>query len=181
LLFTGRPFGPGNTDTIYRRLEDAVLPRLGSSASVPIEMIRVGLQSSQPISVDGRLFDASIALTPGKRSTGEMSITLHSEADGTEGPHGTYNTNVAIFFDATLTPRDGASPPTVQQGRIFIQSTTHGLWSLNPAPRVVTVSALQAEALGGAHMATTNFFVAGITPMLDVRTNAGGANGTATF
>jgi hypothetical protein len=174
LLFQGRPFGPGNTDTIYRRLEDAVLPRLGSSATVPIEMVKVGLESIQPLSIEGRLYDVSIYLTPGKRSTGEMRIVMHAPDDGTSGSHGTYDTNVAIFFTAEMSPQDGKSEPIKREADIFIQSTAHGRWSLNPAARSVFV--LQPQELP-----TTNFFVVGTTPMLDVALMAGGANTGATF
>ena len=179
LLFRGRAFGPGNTDTIYMRLKEAVLPRLGSSVKIPIEMIKVQLESSQPVLIEGREFDASIILTPGKRSTGEMRITLHSDDDGTPSPHGTYDTNVAIFFDATLTPRDRASPSITRSDNIFIQSTSHGLWSLNPAPNMVTVIVPEGDGAGDTRMRTANFYVVGTTPMLDNRTLAGGANTAA--
>lgn len=62
LLFQGNPFGPGDTDTVYRRLEDVVLPRFGASATVPIEMVRVALRSIKPLDINGRLFDVSISL-----------------------------------------------------------------------------------------------------------------------
>jgi hypothetical protein len=172
LLFQGMPFGPGNTDTVYQRLEDAVLPRLGSSATVPIEMVKVALQSIEPLTIDGRLYDVAISLTPGKRSTGEMRIVMHAPDDGTPASHGTYDTNVAIFFTATMTPRDGKSKPLVRDADIFIQSTAHGRWSLNAAARSVQVAQPR-------ELSTANFFVVGTTPMLDMRLMAGGANAAA--
>ena len=47
--FQGVPIGPGNTDTIVRRLRDAPLAGVGSSAIVPIELVALNLVSVVPI------------------------------------------------------------------------------------------------------------------------------------
>lgn len=170
MLFHGRPMGPGDTDTIYERLEDIVIDRLGASVRVPIEMTAVALQSSQPVVIDGKDFDVSIYLTPNKRSTGEMTVMMHHEDDGTHRQNGVYDTNVAIFFTAEFTPHDGIGDVIKQTAQIFIQSTAPGAWSLRPPERHVTVSA------GPEGRQTTNFFLINQIPMLDLSVGAGGRN-----
>ena len=46
--FKGDPIGPGDTDTIVRRLDDAVLPSLGSSDTIDTELVALSLISVSP-------------------------------------------------------------------------------------------------------------------------------------
>src|SRR5689334_10448944 len=121
LLFRGRPMGPGNTDTIYLRRGTVDLQDLGQSATVPIEMTAVSLESIKPVRVEGILYDVFIRLTPGLRSTGEMTIVQTSPHDGTSNSNGIYNTNVAIFFTAQFTPRGRKGKKFEKSADIFIQ------------------------------------------------------------
>ena len=173
LLFRGRPMGPGNTDTIYRRQGNVVLRTLGQSTTVPIEMTAVSLESIEPIRVDGVLYDVFIHLTPGMRSTGEMTITQTAPDNGTSNSNGVYNTNVAIFFTAEFTPRGRKGKKFERSADIFIQSTAPGRWTFNPESNFVSVSK------GGRALRTTNFFLKGEIPMLDLASRAGGANQAA--
>jgi len=170
LHFHGRPMGPGNTDTIYRRLGDVTFPGFGSSAKVPIEMVAVSLESIEPVTVDGRQYDVFIHLTPGRHSTGEMTFSLHYPNDGASRINGTYDTNVNIFFTAEFTPRDGGAGAFSKDAEIFIQSTAPGRWSFNPNVQMVM------KADGPEELRTSNFFLQGTIPMLDVLQGAGGAN-----
>ena len=173
LLFQGRPMGPGTTDTIYQRHGDIVLRNPGESVSVPIEMVAVSLESIKPVKIDNVLYDVFIHLTPGKRSTGEMTLMHHHPDDGTTRSNGVYNTNVAIFFTAEFTPRGRKGKAFSKDADIFIQSTAPGRWALNPRNDFVRV------ASGTRAMRTTNFFVAGEVPMLDLASAAGGKNSPA--
>ena len=62
----GRPIGPGNTDTIVQRQEDANLPGMGSSDTIPIEMVALSLQSTAPVNIGGSFFDVFVELTPAR-------------------------------------------------------------------------------------------------------------------
>jgi hypothetical protein len=173
LLFRGRPMGPGNTDTIYQRRGEVALRTLGQSATVPIEMTAVSLESIKPVKIDGVQYDVFIRLTPGTRSTGEMTIVQTSPDDGTSAPNGIYNTNVAIYFTAEFTPRGKKGKKFEKSADIFIQSTAPGRWTFNPDANFVTTTK------GPRALRTSNFFLKGEIPMLDLASRAGGANSPA--
>lgn len=95
--FTGAPIDSsslGTVDTIVQRTEDAVLNGPGSTANVPIELVALHLQSTQPITVvmNGQetLWTVQVKSHPGGTPIipGTMTIRQTSETGGT--------------FDATL-------------------------------------------------------------------------------
>lgn len=61
--FTGDPIGPGGTDTIVRRLDDAELPSEGSDGIIDIELVALSLTSVSPVDIGGEFFDISIILS----------------------------------------------------------------------------------------------------------------------
>jgi hypothetical protein len=165
--------GPGNTDTIYQRRGEVVLRTLGQVETVPIEMTAVSLESIKPVKIEGVVYDVFIRLTAGKQSTGEMRIAQTHPDDGTSASNGVYNTNVAIFFTAEFTPRSRKGKKFEKSADIFIQSTAPGRWTFNPEPNFVKASK------GPRGLRTTNFFLKGEIPMLDLALMAGGANSPA--
>lgn len=173
LTFEGEPFGPGNTDTVYERMSDVVIPGLGIPVSVPITMVDVGLRSSAPLDIGGFNYDVDIGLTPFtglSPNTGTMTITQTSVDDGSSAPDGVYDTNVNIFFTASFIPIDGGPSLASVDDHIFILSTSPGLWSFDPEPDFVTVNT------GPIQQQTTNFFLIGEIDMLDPVAAAGGKN-----
>ncbi len=94
----------GSADTVIERLVDAVLPTVGSSDTVPIELVALSLVSGSPITVtfnggqnptDFTLTVAESA-TPGD-SVGTMTIN-HEGADG-----GTWTADFIAVVDVTFT------------------------------------------------------------------------------
>src|SRR5262249_51221379 len=84
--FIGRPISPSNmgtTDTIVQRKADAILPVVGSSATIPIEMVALSLQSARPVNVGGSFFDVFVHLTPNTHSEGTMTIRHENPDDAT--------------------------------------------------------------------------------------------------
>src|SRR5207249_914370 len=92
----GRPLGPGNlppagyptalgnTDTIVQRQANASLPvqdtGTPSSATIPIQMVALSLESVNPLSIGGSFFDVFVHLNPALPSTGSMTI-VHDFVD----------------------------------------------------------------------------------------------------
>jgi hypothetical protein len=81
------PSGLGNADTIVRRLQNATLPSIGSSDTVPIELVELSLVSTQPITVtynggqSPETWDVTLTLSQSATSTGTMTIDK-TVADG---------------------------------------------------------------------------------------------------
>jgi len=77
---TDCPSGLGNADTIIRRLQDALLPSIGSSDTVPIELVELSLVSSQPITVtynggqSPETWNVQLTLSQSATSTGTITI-----------------------------------------------------------------------------------------------------------
>jgi hypothetical protein len=170
VAFHGRPFGPGNTDTIYQRLAEANLPTLGSSATIPIEVVRLEMQSFSPVNIGGTFFDMFIHLTPGTRSLGEMTITQNSPNDGGPAPEGTFHKSVTLVFTAEFTPVGGGPGGFVVNDSVFIATVDPAPWSFDPDLNFVTVTT------GPLEQQTANFFVTGERSifMLNPTATAGG-------
>ena len=133
--FVGDPFGPGNTDTIVRRLEDADLPTAGSSDTIDIELVALSLVSVAPVNIGGTDFDLSVSLTPAAPSAGEMTITL----DDASAVTGTFTSFFDVFFEVelflagtdTLFQTITGLPPLHLEGS--------GQWGKDPPPNAVIV------------------------------------------
>lgn len=106
--FKGSPVGPGNTDTIVQRLDDANLPAVGTQATIDIEMVELSLVSIDPVNVGGQDFDVSVHLDPAQPSTGQMTIWHDWPDNGTSDPEGTFSSFFDdVFFKAEFTPVGG--------------------------------------------------------------------------
>jgi hypothetical protein len=76
-------FGPGVADTVVTRLEAAILPGVGSSDTVAIQMRLLELRSFTPVFVGGSFFDVFVHLDPARPSTGTMAVSHEFPDNGT--------------------------------------------------------------------------------------------------
>lgn len=159
----GRPIGPGNTDTIVQRQADAILPTVGSSDTIPIEMVALSLQSIDPVNVGGSFFDVFVHLTPGTSSVGEMTIN-HEFADDGTAPEGTFTSFFDLFFTVDLTPTGGGAP--LSQDFVSRLVSDPAFWSHEPSLNAVLVSGLPGDQAANLHsplpVGFNDFFVFGI-------------------
>lgn len=129
--FKGEPLDPPNlhnTDTIVERLQDAELPHLGSSDTIPIEMVALSLVSIEPVKIDGLepFFDIFIVLDLGSDllpdtgdetpSLGEMTIRHENNwpDDGMNTAEGTFSSLFSLFLDALFVPVGQTEPAFTQ-------------------------------------------------------------------
>src|ERR1043166_3659852 len=79
VLFGGKALDPlsGSADTIVQRMTSCNLPSIGSTATVPIEMIALELRSVDPINVGGTEWKVRLNL-PSPQPTGSMTVTRGS-------------------------------------------------------------------------------------------------------
>ncbi len=137
-LESDSPTTSGNTDTIVRRLDPAVLPSPGDSDTVPVELVALSLTSVQPITVTyggttPEQWDVFVGMTSAPtRPQGQMTINL-----GPCGNGGTFEAVLPVqprivFFrpsDSALREIDLGLTP----GPIFDQWTYYGNWSVGSA------------------------------------------------
>lgn len=129
----GRPIGPGNTDTVVQRQADAMLPSVGSSDTIPIELVALSLQSVAPVNIGGSFFDVFVTLTPMTHSTGMATITHEFADNGTPAPEGTFTSFFDVFFDASFNPVSGPGAFVVP-GSLQLQTAKPASWSHEPEP-----------------------------------------------
>ena len=110
---TGR-FGPGVTDTVVTRLEDAFLPNVGSSDTIRIQMRMLELIGSTLI--NGSMYNVEVSLDPRGffdrefQSYGTMTINHEFADNGTPAPEGTFTSSVEVKFRAQFVPVSGGPP-----------------------------------------------------------------------
>jgi hypothetical protein len=160
IQFRGRPFGPtnplpvgppppagypssaflapGNIDTIVQRQQNAILPGIGSSATIPTEMVALSLESVAPVNLGGIPFNVFVHLTPGTNSTGQMTINHEFADNGTILREGTFSSFFDIFFTVDFTPVVAGGP----------------LISFNTTEHIVSTPALWSHELPGAFLVT---------------------------
>lgn len=105
--FGGGPDPISLVDTIVQRLEDADLPDLGSSDTIPIEILALSLVSTEPVRVryptpmrpTFRLFDVSVDLAD-PQQMGSMALTRTGETSGM------FSSTLPVNFRLTFTARD---------------------------------------------------------------------------
>ena len=108
------PIGPGNTDTIVRRLGncDLVLATAGSQCTIPIELVALSLFSTTNPLI--RVRESPTLASPG-------SMTITSDGSGTGG---TFSSFFDIFFELSF---DGGS--TFSPGGDLVLSSSSASWS----------------------------------------------------
>ncbi|WP_281558098.1 PEP-CTERM sorting domain-containing protein [Thalassomonas sp. RHCl1] len=168
--FIGDPAGPGNTDTLVRRLDDAVLPGEGSSDTIDVELVALSLVSVDPVDIGGTDFDLSIALTPTMPSLGQLTLTLDDEA----AVSGSFESFFDVFVDIHF---------FVADTDILVETITalpllglHGLgqWQQTPHPDTVIVPGSYGDINANQHIPPSgeyaDFF---ITEIIEVQPGLG--------
>jgi hypothetical protein len=163
--FIGNPIGPGNTDTIVERLANATLTPGGASATIPIQLVTLSLESNSPVNIGGTLFNVSVTLDPANlsRDTGQMTIFENSLGMG-----GTFSSFLNVFFEAKFVPVGGGSGMTVFN-HLVLRNGYKGvgaLWVSTPAPGFVQVPGScgdqSANLHSGCPAGNVDFFIANI-------------------
>ncbi len=145
----GLPVGPGNTDTIIQRKADCILPGVGSSCTIPIELTLLSMESVNPVNIGGSFFDVDVSLTPATQSTGTMTINHDFPDNNTPAPEGTFTSDFTVFFDALFTPIGGGAGFTISDSIRLINNGAE--WSHEPPPGTLLVTAPVGNQLANCH------------------------------
>lgn len=106
VALVGRPINPpllGSTDTIVQRRADAILPVVGGSDTIPIELVQLSLVSASPVTIGTSFFDVFVHLTPSTSSIGTATIRHEVPDNGGPAPEGTFDSFFDVFFTADFT------------------------------------------------------------------------------
>ena len=130
----GNPIGPGNTDTIIQRQQDAII----GGAPIPIQMTALSLESTAPVNIGGSFFDVFVTLDSSKLSmdTGTLSVT------GTLAG-GTFTSTFDLFYDARFVPVTTGLQPDVFGSVVLNNAGT--AWFPTPSAGQVLVSGLDCD------------------------------------
>jgi hypothetical protein len=145
--FTGNPIGPGDTDTIIRRLGPATLPGHGSTDFIPIELLVLNLKSVVPITISGVPYDVFIKLDDAAPSTG--TYTFRRNENALSG--GTFIVILTVDFEISFTPVTPGPPLTPTIGSLLLQSTDTQ-WSSIPPPGVLLLDGPPGDPLANRHI-----------------------------
>ena len=131
ITFQGVPLsGASNTDTEVQRLAGGTLPDVGSSITVPIEIVKLSLESTAPVNIGGSFFDVFATLAPGPEPLGSMTITYTRLNEG-----GTYNaTSLPVDGVATFTEVGNPSVTFTEDFSDTLHSVGAQPWSVIPTP-----------------------------------------------
>ena len=129
----GNPFGPGDTDTVVKRLT-GTSPTfgVGDTETIDIELVALSLRSVAPVDIGGTLFDLDIfsGALAGEPANplGQMTIN-HSDPNG-----GTFITNFLPINYRAIFTEDGNSLNTFDILGNILFVDTQGVWSHTPGP-----------------------------------------------
>ncbi|HLG16366.1 MAG TPA: hypothetical protein VJH03_17940 [Blastocatellia bacterium] len=127
--FMGQDTGP--TDTIVERLQSVNLPSVGSTATVPIQIVALSLRSANPITVvfpdETQLWDVTIVLPPTPQPDGMMTI----RKTRTEG--GTFSSTLPVQAHFIFTQVEGGGTRTLDPPVIELKQDDV-LWVHNCPP-----------------------------------------------
>jgi hypothetical protein len=169
----GLPSGPYSFDTIVQRQRDANLPAVGSSDTVPIEIVWLSLQSVSPVSMGlPYLVDVFVGLTPGMHSTVEMTINHENADNGTPDPEGTFTSFFDVFFDIEIAPVGGGQKSLIRRDMMRLETALPGLWSHEPPPSAFLVIGPPGDQKANKHVPLPqgfdDFFIVGIDGVMEV-------------
>lgn len=134
---TGLPFGPGNTDTVVHRQADCSLSlgALGSSCTIPIEMVALSLVST---------VDPNVRLRESPTSASAGQMTMRSDGTGTGG---TFSSFFDVFFELSF---DGGSS-WIPQAALPLTSSGAAWMAADPVPPEVIVNGLVGDQNANRH------------------------------
>lgn len=156
VAFTGVPIGPGNTDTIVRRNADGLFPAgVGSSATVPIELVALTLVSTAPTNFGlgvGFYYLTLQSARGGPASLGSMNVSYLSADDGLPGtPEGTFNSFFDVFFDLRFASENGP----IALSDDLVLGNQGASWDTTPTPGTVTVPGSVGNTAANLHSGKT--------------------------
>jgi PEP-CTERM motif len=159
VTFQGR-FGPGVADTMITRLDNAILPNVGDTDTVRLQMRLLELMSVAPVNIGGSFFDVFVSLDPNARSLGEMTIHHEFPDDDGPAPEGTFTSMLSVHFIASFVPVLGGNPTEIKATLDLTSLPTQ--WSHEPPPGVLLVIGPPVELCatpGAASCYDPNFHV----------------------
>ncbi len=138
--FMGLPIGPGLTDTIVQRTQDATI----GGAGIPIQLVALSLESTAPVNVGGSFFDVFVTLDPANLASDVGMMTIMGSSAG-----GTFDSFFDVFFDAHFAPIGAGNPFDVFSSVHLSQSGA--MWGPTPTGGTLIVPGLDCDlALPGA-------------------------------
>jgi hypothetical protein len=147
--FNGVPVGPGNTDTIVRRLSDADVTVV--SAIIPIEMVALQLVSAVPVDFGLGLDSYYITLQSargGPATFGQFTINYAGVDDHLpDTPEGTFSSFFDVFFDV----RKGSLDGPIALSSDLILSNPGASWDADPTAIQIIVSGLVGNLSANLH------------------------------
>ena len=134
----GVPIGPGNADTIVRRLGncDLTLSLAGSNCTIDIEMVALSLVSVADLSF-------RVRESPTLQSLGRMTMTSDGGGNG-----GTFDSFFDVFFEISF---DGGSNYTAAPGPLRLESFQTP-WTTTPLVPTLFVDGLVGDLLANRHL-----------------------------
>jgi hypothetical protein len=121
--FKGLPVGPGSTDTIVQRTQDAEI----NGSPITTQLIQLSLQSVAPVNLGGNFYDVFVKLDPTKLALDTGSMTIDGGIGG-----GTFSSTLDVFFDAQFVPLGSGVTPFDIFSSIVLSGS--GSWGPLPGP-----------------------------------------------
>jgi hypothetical protein len=148
--FQGVAFGPGNTDTIVRRQQDADVTN--GSASIPVELVALQLVSALPVDFGLGLDLYYITLQSvrgGPASAGRITILYNGVDDQLpDTPEGPFSSFFDVFFDV----RKGALNGPIALSQDLLLTNQGAFWDATPSPGLIIVPGLVGDPAANLHV-----------------------------
>tara|TARA_R110001592_G_scaffold229631_1_gene486297 strand:- start:204 stop:866 length:663 start_codon:yes stop_codon:yes gene_type:complete len=143
----GIPAGPGDSDTIIRRLHDASLSLPGDTDVVDVELVGLSLQSVNPVSVGGEYYQVMVTLNPIMPTLGQMEITL----DDATLPAGTFTAFFDLFVELALV--EPSSHAVIQRlaGLPALHVEGSGYWTSRAPDGALTIIGAPGSPTANTH------------------------------
>jgi hypothetical protein len=139
VMLEGKPFGPGNTDTIVQRTGS--LPA-GGTGDTPIELVELSLQSVSPVKIGTSFYDVFVTIDklglgipqpdPLPPSVGMIHVLTH--VDTADGGGGTFDSPLDVVADLILQPVTGGTPLHFADPNAVHLEAMGVSWSHTPPP-----------------------------------------------
>jgi hypothetical protein len=144
--FMGNPIDPDNlssTDTIVERKQEAMLPDIGSSDTIDIELVALSLKSMTPVldQSTNTFLDVFVMLDLGAdrlpdtgdetSSVGTMTISheINWPDDGMNTAEGTFDSVFDLYLDALFVPVGKSAPEMIIDINNLLLTSTDTLWT----------------------------------------------------
>jgi hypothetical protein len=148
----GLPIGPGSTDAVMQRLQDATLGGPG----IPIQITALSLQSIAPVNIGGNFYSVFITLDP--KPTAVNSPHPYGSAmtdsglmviSGTAANGGTFSAMFDEYLDVNFVPiKTGATIAAKLDVQMYV---TNGVWGPSPPPGTAIVSGIAGNQYANRH------------------------------